>query len=110
MEKISGLGFFQCKNELRQWHSHLTCIKLFYIIFLGNKIRQHFFYGLIACLEILSAALKSILNGQNRFWSNFELFGYICLESILVSRIDSGRSENFLLYVRITFRGTTKHK
>ena len=64
----------------------------------------------IACLEKLSAPLESILNRQNWFWSNFGLFGYICLESILVFRIDSRRSENFLLSIRITFRGTTEHK
>ena len=38
------------------------------------------------------------------------MFGFILPESILASRIDSRRSENFLLFVRITFRGTAKHK
>ena len=38
------------------------------------------------------------------------MFGYLLSESILISRIDSGRSEIFLLSVKITFRWTTKHK
>ena len=38
------------------------------------------------------------------------MFGYPLLESILISRINSERSENFLLSIRITFKGTTKHK
>ena len=38
------------------------------------------------------------------------MFGYSLSESILTSRIDSGRSENLFLFVRITFKKTTKHK
>ena len=38
------------------------------------------------------------------------MFGFKKSKSILVSRIDSERSEYFLRSVRITFRGTTKHK
>ena len=38
------------------------------------------------------------------------MFGYLLSESILISRIDSGRSENFLLSVKITFKKTTKYK
>ena len=40
----------------------------------------------------------------------FELFGYIPLKSILISKIDFKRSENFLLSVRITFREIIKYK
>ena len=38
------------------------------------------------------------------------MFGCILSKSILTSRIDFGRSENFLLFVKITFKGITKHK
>ena len=53
---------------------------------------------------------KSILLSRNQFLQFFELFGCIPLKSILAFRIDSGISEIFLLSVKITFRGTTKHK
>ena len=38
------------------------------------------------------------------------MFGCMLPESILASGIDSGRNENFLFFIRITFRGITKHK
>ena len=38
------------------------------------------------------------------------LFGYSSSKSVLASRIDSRRSKNFLLSVKITFREITKHK
>ena len=38
------------------------------------------------------------------------LFNFYCLKSIIASRINSGRSENFLLYIKIIFRGTIKYK
>ena len=40
----------------------------------------------------------------------FCVFDFSCSESIFISRIDSRISENFLLYIRITFRGTTKYE
>ena len=42
---------------------------------------------------------------QNRFCPIFVLFDYILPKLILASRIDYVRSENFLLCVRIIFRG-----
>ena len=38
------------------------------------------------------------------------MFDLIKLKSILISRINFGRSEIFLFYIRITFRRTTKYK
>ena len=38
------------------------------------------------------------------------VFDYSLLKSILASRIDFEISEKILLYVRITFKGTTKYK
>ena len=48
--------------------------------------------------------------GQNRLCRVFVLFDYSLSESIIVSRINSGRSKKILLSVRITFKRTTKHK
>ena len=58
------------------------------------------------CLVLRFNASKSILQGQNRFWQIFGLFGNIPAESILASR----RNENFLLFVKITFKGITKYR
>ena len=38
------------------------------------------------------------------------MFDLVRSKLILVSKINSVRNENFLLYVRITFKGTTKHE
>ena len=56
------------------------------------------------------AWIKIVFGNQNRFWPIFVMFGCIFLESILASKINFGRSEIFLLFVSITFRGTTKYK
>ena len=38
------------------------------------------------------------------------MFDFSFPESILEARIDYEKSENFLLFARITFKGTTKYK
>ena len=65
---------------------------------------------LTACLVVRCNLAKSILRGENRlyFWSI--LFGCLSPKSILIFRINFKRSENFLLYIKIAFRKTTKHK
>ena len=85
-------------------HWQLTCHTFHFILILWKNRR------FTACLGALPEPLESILVEQNWFCASFTLFGLKGWKSIIVSRIDSVRSENFLLSIIITFRGTTKHK
>ena len=56
------------------------------------------------CLDSRWVALESIVACRNRFWPINVMFNFPLPESILISRIDSRISENFLFFVRITLK------
>ena len=61
------------------------------------------------CLVARCNLGKLMMKQQNRLCLFFVLFDCLSLESILAFKIDYGRSENFLLFVRTTFRGIIQY-